>query len=95
MVDPENLLVWHSDYVDHVDEENLCGSFEDFLQKIDFKILGVTKDKWKASTNAIKTVFHNILGRILPSSLFEKLLRCTIKISKRIKMYRPRSGQAL
>ena len=27
--------------------------------------------------------------------LFEKLLRCTIKISKRIKMYRPRSGQAL
>ena len=60
MVDPENLLVWHSDYVDHVDEENLCGSFEDFLQKIDFKILGVTKDKWKASTNAIKTVFHNI-----------------------------------
>jgi len=60
MVDPENLLVWHSDYVDHVDEEELCGSFENFLQKIHFKILGVTKDKWKASTNALKAVFHRI-----------------------------------
>ena len=61
MVDPKNLLVWHSDYVDHVDEEQLSGSFENFLQKIDFKILGVTKDKWKAATNAFKTVFHGTL----------------------------------
>ena len=60
MVDPENLLVWHSDYVDHVDERQLSGSFENFLRKIDFKILGVTKDKWKASTNAIKSIFHGI-----------------------------------
>ncbi len=60
MVDPKNLLVWHTDYVDHVDEKSLCGSFENFLQKIDFKILGVTKDKWKASTNALKSVFHRI-----------------------------------
>ncbi|HIJ40837.1 MAG TPA: hypothetical protein HPP90_07140 [Deltaproteobacteria bacterium] len=35
-------------------------AFEDFLQKIDLKILGVTKDKWKASTNALKAVFHRI-----------------------------------
>jgi hypothetical protein len=60
MVDPENQLVWHTDYLDHVDEKELCGSFENFLQKIDFKILGVTKDKWKASTNALKSVFHRI-----------------------------------
>jgi len=60
MVDPENLLVWHADYVDHVDEAELCDSFEKFLQKISYKILGVTKDKWQASTNAIKTVFHRI-----------------------------------
>ncbi len=60
MVDPENLLVWHSDYVDHVDEEELCGSFEKFFQKISFKILGVAKDKWQASTNAIKSAFHRI-----------------------------------
>ena len=60
MVDPENQLVWHTDYLDHVDEKQLCGSFENFLQKIDFKILGVTKDKWKASTNALKSVFHRI-----------------------------------
>jgi hypothetical protein len=60
MVDPDNLLVWHMDYVDHVDEETLCTSFEKFVEKIDFKILGVTKDKWLASTNALKTVFHSI-----------------------------------
>ena len=60
MVDPESQLVWHTDYVDHVDEKELAGSFENFLQKIDFKILGVTKDKWKASTNALKSVFHRI-----------------------------------
>ena len=60
MADPKNLLVWHADYVDHVDEVTLSGSFEKFLQKISFKILGVTKDKWQASTNALKTVFHRI-----------------------------------
>ena len=60
MVDPENLLVWHADYVDHVNEKTLCGSFEKFIQTITFKIHGVTKDKWKASTNALKTVFHRI-----------------------------------
>lgn len=60
MVDPENLLVWHADYVDHVDEETLCDSFEKFIQKISFRILGVTKDKWQASTNALKLVFHRI-----------------------------------
>lgn len=60
MVDPKNLLVWHADYVDHVDEETLCGSFQTFFEKISFSILGVTKDKWQASTNAIKVVFHKI-----------------------------------
>ncbi len=60
MVDPESLLVWHIDYVDHVDEETLCGSFERFMKKISFKIFGVTKDKWQASTNALKAVFQRI-----------------------------------
>ncbi len=60
IVDPENHLVWHADYVDHVDEETLCGSFEKFLQNISFKILGVTKDKWQASTNAFRRVFYRI-----------------------------------
>ncbi|MCP4913515.1 MAG: hypothetical protein GY909_10380 [Oligoflexia bacterium] len=60
MVDPESHLVWHADYVDHVDEETLTQSFEKFLQKVEFKILGITKDKWKASTNALKKVFHKI-----------------------------------
>ena len=60
MVDPENQLVWHLDYVDHVDEETLYGSFEKFVERIDFKILGVTKDKWKPSTNALKKVIKNL-----------------------------------
>ncbi|MGA1868218.1 MAG: hypothetical protein ACMUJM_06695, partial [bacterium] len=60
MVDSQNLLVWHADYIDHVDEESLCSSFEKFLQRLTFKILGVTKDKWEPSTNALKTVFHRI-----------------------------------
>ena len=60
MVDPINQLVWHLDYVDHVDEETLYGSFEKFVERIDFKILGVTKDKWKPSTNALKKVIKNL-----------------------------------
>ncbi len=60
MVDPQNLLVWHADYVDHVDEKTLSGSFEKFLERTCFSILGVTKDKWKPSTEALKKVFHKI-----------------------------------
>ena len=60
MVDPENFLVWHLDYLDHVDEESLVGSFEKFVERIDFKVLGVTKDKWTASTNALKRVFRQL-----------------------------------
>ncbi len=60
MVDPINLLVWHADYVDHVDEKTLCNSFEKFVTKISFKIFGVTKDKWQSSTNAFKTIFHKL-----------------------------------
>ena len=60
MVDSETLLVWHMDYVDHVDEQTLHDSFEKFVERIDFKILGVTKDKWRASTNALKSVFRGI-----------------------------------
>jgi hypothetical protein len=60
MVDPQNLLIWHADYVDHVDEESLCASFGKFAQRLKFKILGVTKDKWQASTKALKRIFHQI-----------------------------------
>ncbi len=58
MVEPETLLVWHLDYVDHVDEETLGDSFEAFVQRITFKVLGVTKDKWQPSTKALKRVVH-------------------------------------
>lgn len=60
MVDPQNLLVWHADYVDHVDEKTLSGSFQKFLERACFSILGVTKDKWKPSTGALKKVFRKI-----------------------------------
>lgn len=53
MADPENLLVWHLDYVDFVDAETLTESFESFVEKIDFKVIGVTKDKWQPSTDAL------------------------------------------
>ena len=79
MVDPENLLVWHSDYVDHVDEEQLSGSFENFLRKIDFKILGVTKDKWKASTNAIKAIFRGIWIGYCHRHCLKKVLDALLK----------------
>jgi hypothetical protein len=58
MVEPATFLVWHLDYVDHVDEETLYDSFEAFVQRIDFKVLGVTKDKWLPSTRALKRVVH-------------------------------------
>ena len=79
MVDPENLLVWHSDYVDHVDEEQLSGSFENFVRKIDFKIFGVTKDKWKASTNAIKSIFHGIWIGYCHRHCLKKVLDALLK----------------
>jgi hypothetical protein len=60
MVEPKTLLVWHADYVDHVDEKTLCSSFEEFLQRVSFKVIGVTKDKWEASTKALKAVFKGI-----------------------------------
>lgn len=58
MVEPDTLLVWHLDYVDHVDEETLFTSFEAFVQHISFKVLGVTKDTWQPSTQALKRVCH-------------------------------------
>ncbi|QTA86536.1 hypothetical protein [Desulfonema magnum] len=60
MVDPENFLVWHLDYVDHVDMETLTESFEKFVERIDFKIIGVTKDRWQPATDALKSVCHRL-----------------------------------
>jgi hypothetical protein len=60
IVDPESHLVWHADYVDHVDEDTLYSSFDAFAQRISFKVLGVVKDKWQASTNALKRVFYRL-----------------------------------
>jgi hypothetical protein len=60
LVEPQTLVVWHLDYVDHVDEATLCASFEDFARHIEVKVLGVTKDKWAPSTAALKQVFHGV-----------------------------------
>jgi len=60
IVDPNTQAVWHLDYIDHVNEETLIQSFKNFKGKISFKMKGVTKDKWKASTNALREVFQYI-----------------------------------
>ncbi len=60
MVDPQTQVVWHMDYTDHVDEKTLCTSFENFLEKINFSVKGIAKDKWQASTKAIKSVFYRV-----------------------------------
>ena len=83
MVDPANLLVWHSDYVDSVDEDTLVFSFEKFLEKIEFKILGVTKDKWLASTNALKKVFKNLWVGFCTRHYLKKLYRDLIEYGKK------------
>ena len=60
MVECDTLLVWHMGYVDRMDEAPLVNSFEKFVERIEFSVLRVTKDKWKASTNASKTVFYRL-----------------------------------
>ena len=42
MVDSQSMLVWHMDYLDRVDEKTLRDSFEKFVERIDFKVCGVT-----------------------------------------------------
>ncbi len=77
MVDSATLLVWHLDYVDHVDADSLCASFLKFVKHIDFKLLGVTKDKWQASTQALKTVFYRIWIGFCHRHLLKKV-RCAL-----------------
>jgi hypothetical protein len=85
MVDSKSLLVWHADYVDHVDEESLCGSFEKFLQRVTFKILGVTKDKWEASTKALKAVFKSIWIGFCHRHCLKKFRQALVKYQEETK----------
>jgi len=43
-----------------MNEETLFQSFSKLKGKISFKMKGVTKDKWQASTNALREVFQNL-----------------------------------
>ena len=85
IIDSESLLVWHMDYVDHVDEQTLCDSFENFVEKIDFKILGVTKDKWRASTNAMKSVFDRIWIGFCHRHCLKKFYNALLQYQKEVK----------
>lgn len=60
MADPKTMVVWHTDYVDRVDEQTLTSSFEEFVEKTDFKVPGISKDGWKPATDALKSVFHGL-----------------------------------
>jgi hypothetical protein len=85
MVDPKTLLVWHADYVDHVDEENLCTSFGKFLQRVSFKIIGVTKDKWEASTKALKAIFKGIWIGFCHRHCLKKFRQALVKYQQETK----------
>ena len=85
MSDPKTHLVWHMDYVDHVDEKTLCASFEDFLQRINFSVKGVTKDKWKPSTNALKSVFYKVWIGFCHLHFLKKLNKAMVFYQKETK----------
>jgi len=80
MVEPQTMTVWHIDYTDHVDEETLTRSFEEFVKKIDFKVLGVAKDRWEPATKALKNVFHGVWIGFCH-------LHCLKKMSKALSAY--------
>lgn len=82
MSDPETQLVWHMDYVDHVDEKTLCASFENFLQQINFSVKGVTKDKWKPSTKALKSVFYKVWIGFCHLHFLKKLSKAFVSYQK-------------
>ena len=94
IVDPKTQLVWHADYVDHVDEQTLHDSFKTFIDRISFNVLGVTKDKWKASTNALKKVCHKLwigychrhcLKKFLEAlNVYQKETQCSTKEKTRL-----------
>jgi len=81
IVDSETQAVWHIDYIDHVNEETLFQSFSSLKGKISFKIKGVTKDKWKPATNALREVFKHIWIGLCHR-------HCIENIKKSIKKYR-------
>lgn len=87
MVDPGNMTVWHIDYTDHVDEESLTSSFEEFVKKIDFKVLGISKDRWEPATKALKSVFHGVWIGFCH-------LHCLKKMSKALAGYQKEIGCA-
>jgi len=93
MVDPKTLLVWHADYVDHVDEESLCASFEKFFQRVSFKIIGVTKDKWEASTKALKRVFKGIWLGFCHRHCLTKFRQALLEYQKEIKCTNQERGR--
>ena len=85
MSDPETQLVWHMDYVDHVDEKTLCASFEDFLQRINFRVKGVVKDKWRSSTNALKSTFYKVWIGFCHLHFLKKLNKAFVSYQKNTK----------
>jgi len=85
MPDPKTQLVWHMDYVDHVDEKTLCTSFKDFLQRINFNVKGVTKDNLKPSTNALKSVFYKVWIDFCHLHFLKKLNKAIVVYQKETK----------
>jgi polyhydroxyalkanoate synthesis regulator phasin len=86
IVDSETQAVWHLDYIDHVNEETLFQSFSKLKGKISFKIKGVTKDKWQASTNALREVFQNIWLGLCHRHCIENIKKAIRKYSDTVEI---------
>ena len=85
MVEPQNMTVWHIDYTDHVDDKSLTSSFEEFIKKIDFKVLGISKDRWEPATNALKKVFHGVWIGFCHLHCLKKMSKALSEYQKQIK----------
>jgi len=85
LIDPKTMTVWHIDYTDRVDEETLTSSFEKFVRKIDFKVLGISKDGWKPATDALKSVFHGVWIGFCH-------LHCLKKMSQALRIWQKETG---
>ena len=85
MVDPKDMTVWHIDYIDRVDEATLASSFEEFIKKIDFKVLGISKDRWKPATDAIKKVFHGVWIGFCHLHCLKKMSQALLAYQKKTK----------
>ncbi|KPA15893.1 hypothetical protein MHK_003900 [Candidatus Magnetomorum sp. HK-1] len=95
IVDSETQTVWHLDYIDHVNEDTLLQSFSRLKGIISFKIKGVTKDKWKPATNALREVFKHIWIGLCHRHCIENIKKAINKYSDEVDITDEKAKQLL